>query len=383
LQSKIAPMSPVVQKILRFTLGLSIFALGTLLMYSLIGMKEPPSVIIPETLPRSVKSARVFNEDNEPRIPVEGKVEAWQRIDLFSEVNGVLNLGGKEFRDGVSFKEGEVILALDDSEARLSLKSTMAQFLQLTSGILSTIKVDFPDRIDEWEVYVNSIDINNTLQALPHPKSDRERFYIINRGVEASYHSIKSSEERLSKFKITAPFDGFVSTALVNPGSLVIGGQPLGVFVGIEDYEIKSSLNSDFLKYINEGDRVEFFFKGEVVAQGRLDRISSNVNPTTQSATVYFRLSSTNDSFELRDGIYLPGELIANGIENCFDVNVGLIEDDKLFSIEDGILVYSDVEILFQTYERAFVRGLEDGTMILSDQLSDAFEGMKVNPLLN
>lgn len=376
-------MSPVVQKTLRFILGLSIFSLGTLLMYSLIGMKESPSVIIPETLPRSVKSAKVFNEDNEPRIPVEGKVEAWQRIDLFSEVNGVLNLGGKEFREGVSFKEGEVILALDDSEARLSLKSTMAQFLQSTSGILSTIKVDFPDRIHEWEDYVNSIDINNTLQDLPHPKSDRERFYIINRGVEASYHSIKSAEERLSKFKITAPFDGFVSTALVNPGSLVIGGQPLGVFVGIEDYEIKSSLNSDFLTYINEGDRVEFFSKGEVVAEGRLDRISSNVNPTTQSATVYFRLSSTNDNFELRDGIYLPGELIASSIENCFDVNVGLIEDDKLFSIEDGVLVYSDVEILFQTYERAFVRGLEDGTVILSDQLSDAFEGMKVNPLLN
>ena len=376
-------MSPVVQKILRFTLGLSIFALGTLLMYSLIGMKEPPSVIIPETLLRSVKSVKVFNEDNEPRIPVEGKVEAWQRIDLFSEVNGVLNLGGKEFREGVSYKEGEVILALDDSEARLSLKSTMAQFLQLTSGILSTIKVDFPDRIDEWEDYVNSIDMNNTLQDLPHPKSDRERFYIINRGVEASYHSIKSSEERLSKFKITAPFDGFVSAALVNPGSLVIGGQPLGVFVGIEDYEIKSSLNSDFLTYINEGDRVEFFSKGEVVAEGSLDRISSSVNPTTQSATVYFRLSSTNDNFELRDGIYLPGELIASSIENCFDVNVGLIEDDKLFSIEDGVLVYSDVEILFQTYERAFVRGLEDGTVILSDQFSDSFEGMKVNPLLN
>ena len=150
-------MSPVVQKTFRFILGLSIFSLGTLLMYSLIGMKESPSVIIPETLPRSVKSAKVFNEDNEPRIPVEGKVEAWQRIDLFSEVNGVLNLGGKEFREGVSFKEGEVILALDDSEARLSLKSTMAQFLQSTSGILSTIKVDFPDRIHEWEDYVLSL----------------------------------------------------------------------------------------------------------------------------------------------------------------------------------------------------------------------------------
>lgn len=376
-------MSPLLKKIIRLTSGLAIISMGFIFMNALIGMKEPPTVIIPETLPRPVKTQKVFNSVNEPRIPVEGKVEAWQRIDLFAEVNGVLKIGGKEFREGVTFMEGEEIIKLDDSEARSSLRSARAQFLQLTSGILSTIRIDFPDRIDVWESYVTSIDINNSLHDLPTPASDREKFYVINRGVESSYHSIKSSEDRLSKFSITAPFDGFVSSALVKPGSLVLGGQPLGVFVGIDEYEIKSSLNSDYLEYIEEGDRVEFFNNEVLVAEGRLDRISSNVNPTTQSATAYFKLSSTENNFHLRDGIYLPGELIAKGIENCYEVNVGLIENDKIFAIENDELTFMDVEIVFKTYEKALVRGLNDGTVILSGQISDSFVGMKVNPSPN
>ena len=117
-----------------------------------------------------------------------------------------------------------------------------AQFLQLTSSTLINNKNRFSRKNwNVWEAYVNSIEIDEPLPGLPEPTSDRERFYIINRGIDASYYSIKASEERLSKFSITAPFDGFVSTALVKPGSLVISGQPIGVFVGTNKFEIKSS----------------------------------------------------------------------------------------------------------------------------------------------
>ena len=373
-------MSPLTQKAIRIVAGLAIMMVAVFIMNGLIGMKEPPSVVLPESNPWPVHTVVVKNQLNEPRIPVEGKVEAWQRVDLIAEVNGVLSLGGKEFREGVKYIRGETILSLDDSEARSSLRSARAQFLQLTSGILSTIKIDFPDRINVWESYVNNIEIDEALPILPEPNSDRERFYIINRGIDASYHSIKSSEERLSKFSITAPFDGFVSTALVKPGSLVIGGQPIGVFVGTSQFEIKSSLNSEYLGFIKIGDKVEFMSGDQIVAKGKLDRISSSVNPTTQSATVYFKLSSKSDEFVLRDGMYLSGSLIAKGIDNCFELNAGLIDNGKLYAVENDQLVHSNVEVVFKSFETALVQGLEDGTVVMTDQLSDAFEGMKVNP---
>ena len=159
-------MNPLLKKIIRLIAGIAIIALGLFVMNGLIGMKEPPSVTLPENNPRPVKTIVVANSSISPRIPVEGMVEAWRRIDLFAEVNGVLSLGGKEFREGVKFSEGNVILKLDDSEARSQLKSARAQFLQLVTSTLATIKVDFPHRFEEWEEYVRSIDIDSTLPSL-------------------------------------------------------------------------------------------------------------------------------------------------------------------------------------------------------------------------
>ena len=376
-------MNPIFKKVIRFVAGLAIIFVGVFIMNGLIGMKEPPSVVLPENSPRPVKAMVVSNTTIQPRIPVEGKVEAWQRIDLIAEVNGLLSRGGKEFREGERFSKGEVILQLDDSEARASIKSARATFLQLVTGTLSTIKIDFPDRIDEWESFVKSIDINDSLPELPNPQSDRERFYIINRGIESSYHSIRSSEERLSKFTIRAPFNGFVSTAMVKPGSLVLGGAPLGVFVGTGDYEVRSSINSEFIQYVKIGDKVEFFSKGKVVAEGRLDRISSSVNPATQSATVYFKINSKSRDFDLRDGMYLPGELITGGIENCIQLEVGLINSNKVFTVVNGELTSSEVQVLFETYETALVSGLKNGEVVMTDQFSGAYAGMTVNPSTN
>lgn len=373
-------MSPIVKRIVRFVAGAAIIFVGIVFMNGLIGMKEAPAVVLPETHAIPVNTEIVTNGTFSPEIPVEGKVEAWNRIDLFAEVNGVLNIGGKEFREGVRYKKGEVILKMDDSEARASLKGARSQFLQLVTSMLSSIKIDFPERIDAWEAFVQSIDVNENLPALPTAQSDREGFYIINRGIDASYHTIKASEERLSKFSLVAPFDGFVANALVKPGALVRGGQPIGTFVGTGEYEIKSSISSEFIDELRLDDRVEFRNEsGVVVADGKLDRISANVNPATQSATAYFKIN-TREGIELRDGMYLAGTLFSATLDSCYKVPVSLIEGGAVYTIENDRLVSTRVEVLFKSFESALVSGLENGTVLLSETLSDAYEGLQVNP---
>jgi multidrug efflux pump subunit AcrA (membrane-fusion protein) len=371
-------MSPLVKRIVRFLAGAAIIFVGIVFMNGLIGMKEAPAVVLPETHAIPVNTEIVKNDIYSPEIPVEGKVEAWHRIDLFAEVNGVLNIGGKEFREGVKYQKGEVILNMDDSEARASLKGARAQFLQLVTSVLSTIKLDFPDKIDAWEEFVRSVDIDSTLPELPSASSDRESFYIVNRGIDASYHAIKSSEERLAKYSLVAPFDGFVANTLVKPGALVRGGQPMGTFVGIGEYEIKSSVASEFIDELKLGDKVEFKSEGQVVAEGTLDRISSNVNPATQSATAYFKINSIG--LELRDGMYLAGTLYSAPLDSCYKVPVSLVENNQVYTIENDALVLSEVQVLFKSFESALITGLEDGTVLLSETLSDSYEGLQVNP---
>ena len=375
-------MSPLLQKVLRLLAGVLILFVGFFMMQSLIGMKQSPSVTLPETMARPVRTTVVINTQVTPKVPVEGRVQAWNRIDLFAEVNGVLSLMGEDFREGKSFKEGEIILNLDDSESRSNLKSARSVYLQLVTGMLASIQVDFPERIKVWEQYVESIDVTKALPSLPAPESKREEYFIVNRGIQASFYSIKASEERVSKFTVRAPFDGFVAQALVKPGALVRAGQPLGLFVGTDVYEIQTAVHSRYLATINIGDKVIFHDENDlVVAEGKVDRIAGNVNASTQSATVFCKVrASENRQDQMRDGRYLSGFIESSEIENAFEIQRNLIDgEEKVFVVNSNELAKMSVVQEFRSIETAIVSGMPNGTLILSDPITGAYLGMPVS----
>jgi membrane fusion protein (multidrug efflux system) len=375
-------MSPLLQKVLRLLAGVLILFVGFFMMQSLIGMKQSPSVTLPETMARPVRTTVVFNTQVTPKVPVEGRVQAWNRIDLFAEVNGVLSLMGEDFREGKTFKEGEIILNLDDSESRSNLKSARSVYLQLVTGMLASIQVDFPERIEVWEQYVESIDVTKALPSLPTPESKREEYFIVNRGVQASFYSIKASEERVSKFTVRAPFDGFVAQALVKPGALVRAGQPLGLFVGTDVYEIQTAVHSRYLTTVKIGDKVLFHDENDlVVAEGKVDRIAGNVNPSTQSATVFCKVrASANRQDQMRDGRYLSGFIESSEIKNAFEIQMNLIDGEgEVFVINSNELAKMSVVQEFRSIETAIVSGMPNGTLILSDPITGAYLGMPVS----
>jgi len=375
-------MSPLLEKALRLLAGILILSVGFFVMQGLIGMKQSPSVTLPETMARPVRTTVVLNSEVTPKVPVEGRVQAWNRIDLFAEVNGVLSLTGEDFREGKSFKDGEIILNLDDSESRSNLKSARSIYLQLVTGMLASIQVDFPERIEDWEQYVESIDVTKSLPSLPAPESKREEYFIVNRGVQASFYSIKASEERVSKFTVRAPFDGFVAQALVKPGSLVRACQPLGLFVGTDMYEIQTAVHSRYLATVKVGDKVRFNDENDiVVAEGKVDRIAGNVNASTQSATVFCKVrASSNGQDQMRDGRYLSGFIESSEIQNAFEIQMNLIDgEEKVFVINSNKLDKMSVVQEFRSIETAIVSGMPNGTLILSDPISGAYLGMPVS----
>ena len=372
-------MSPLVQTVLRFLSGVAILIVGVVVMNGLIGMKESPKISLPEPVARPVLTQVVQNTDIVPRIPVEGRVEAWHRIDLFVEVNGVLQLGGVEFREGTTYMKGDVILSLDDTESRANLKGARSKFVQLVTGMLASIKIDFPERSGVWDNYVASIDVANVLPELPKAATDREGYFVVNRGVEASFHTIKASEDRASKFIIRAPFDGFVAKAMVRPGSLVRAGQPVGLFVGTGVYEIKTAVHARFLKSLKIGAEVVFEDEnGLRVAKGKVDRVSGNVNSTTQSATVFCKVNGLIDG-EMRDGRYLSGFISASEIKNVVEIPLNLFDSEgDIFEVTSGKLLKINPNQEFLSIKSLVVSGIPDGTVILREPVMGAYVGMEV-----
>lgn len=372
------------KSILRFVAGLAILAVGIFVMKGLVGMKTEPPVKSRPVTARPVKATEVVLVANQPHTPIEGRVDALYRMSLFAEVNGVLAIGGKEFREGTRFRRGEVILRMDDREPRSALVAQRSQFLQSLSVALADLRVDFPEAWSAWMDYVESFDVTKAMAPLPEPRDQRERLFLANRGILSSYHNIRSAEERLAKFQVVAPFDGVMTEAFVQPGGLVRAGQPMGTFVGDGAFEVKSAVHARYLPVLAAGDSVAFFEESGIqVAVGQVNRIASNVDPATQSASVFCGIRAV-ESDQLRDGRYLSGAIVSTPILESFALRVDLISpSNTLFVVseenDEQVLRERKVEVLFRSQEIAIVRGLADGFRVLAEPMNGTYDGMPVN----
>ena len=366
--------------VLRGLAGLAILAFGLMVMNVLIGMKGTPPVKPRSASARLVKVMPALSADLAPQVSIEGRVQALNRMTVLSEVNGVLPVGGKEFREGVAYGEDEAMLRLDDSELRASLVAQRSQWLQLLAGALADLQVDFPDRADVWFDLVQTLDVTAALPPLPEAASDRERLYLTSRGIVSGYHNIKANEARLEKFTVRAPFEGVVVGAQVQPGSMVRAGQPVGTLVGTGMYEVKSAVHARHLPLLKSGNVVALRDEtGSVVASGEVSRISGNVDPTTQSASVFCEVTS-KDGRALRDGRFLSGHVEGRPLEDVMALNEVLLTGNgtEVFVVKDGLLTLVSVEVLHRDADVVLVRGLVEGMQVLAEPVSGAYDGMLV-----
>jgi multidrug efflux pump subunit AcrA (membrane-fusion protein) len=372
----------MMNKALRGVAGFAILAFGLMVMNALIGMKETPAVKPRSASARMVKGMPALNATLAPEVAIEGRVQALNRMTILSEVNGMIPVGGKELREGVAFSQGEAMLRLDDSELRANLVAQRSQWLQLVASCLADIQIDFPDRSDEWRALVQDMQVEERLPALPEPKTDRERLYLTSRGVISGYHNIVASEERLDKYTLRAPFEGVATGVLVQPGSMVRAGQPIGTLVGTGAFEVKSAVHARHLSVVAVGDDVVLTQEnGEVVARGTVSRISGNVDPTTQSASVHCEVRAT-EGHVLRDGRFLSGRIQGRPMDGVMQLDEALIEgDDEVYVIRDGRLDVAKVTVKHKDQDAVLVEGLEPGETLLAEPVSGAHVGMLVDPI--
>lgn len=371
----------MLKTVLRGLAGLAILAVGIFVMNALIGLKGTPPVNPRPAVARTVKVQPAAPDTLVPTVGIEGRVQALNRMTVLSEVSGLLPVGGKEFREGVRYRQGEVMLRVDDAEPRANLVAQRSQWLQLLAGSLADLAIDFPERAQAWQAYVRGLDVTRTLEAMPEPASERERLYLTGRGIVSGYHAIRSAEERLDKFTVRAPFTGVVTGTAVEPGSLVRAGQPLGSLVGTETFEVKSAVHARHLDRLAVGNAVTLTDEaGRTVAMGRVARISGTVDMTTQSASVYSEVMAVEGS-SLRDGRYLSGTVALDAMVDVVALDAALLvqgDAPGVFAIRDGRLVVAGVEVMHRDADRVLVRGIAAGEPLLAEPVSGAHEGMLV-----
>ena len=354
--------------------------LGLSLLIFKILTKEAPAVApkVVQTM-KLVKWLEVSNNSVAYTLPVTGRLQALNKIELYAEVQGILRGSSQDFRAGKVYGAGQVLVDLDDSEAQASTLSQRSSYLNTLTQVLPDIKIDYPEEYPAWESYLERLDPTRNTPPPPATENKKLKLYLTSRGVISGYYSLKSAENRLGKYRITAPFHGVLSQALVSPGTLVRPGQKLGEFTGDGWYEMEASLALADVASLKVGASVALSspdVKGSWV--GRVERINERVDPATQTVLAYIQVKGEG----LRDGMYMHANLGQLEIPQAMKIDRKiLVGTNEVFVIQqDSTLQRVEVELVRVTPSFVIVRGLEDGVRIMNENFPGASSGMKVIP---
>ncbi len=358
-------------------LGLFIIVGGVMGFNLLASMKTPRPKKPVFSSKRIVDTLRVNNQNLATQLQIDGQLVAFDKIDLYTEVSGTLVASDRPFKEGSYFPKGSVLIKVDDKEAKLSVQAQKSSLLNAITQMMPDLKIDYPNSFKHWEKYLDQFSIEGPIKAFPEPIDKQEKLFIASRNLYSQYYSIKSAEERLSKYVIRAPFSGVLTQSSINAGTLVRTGQKLGELMNTSQYELEATIALKDLKYLKVGNQVELFSDAiEGSWKGKVKRINNQIDPNTQSVKVFVSVIGQN----LKEGMYLKGTVEGSKIDRAVKIDKGLLVDNtNIYEIKDTILALHPVEVVKITEQHAIVRGIKDGTVLLKNHFPGMYDGMSVN----
>jgi multidrug efflux pump subunit AcrA (membrane-fusion protein) len=358
---------------------LVIIALGVVSSFAFASMKKAPKRKMSVNTKMSVPVVKVINKEISLSIPVVGKLIAKDKIEIYSEVAGVMKRTNKDLLEGIQYRKGVLMVSINSDEYRQSLKSRKSDLMNLISKTLPDLKFDYPDSYKQWLSYLNEFDVNNKLSTLPTPINSREKFYISAKGIYKSFYDIEGMQTRLAKYKMYAPFDGVITACNIKPGTLVRAGQKLGEFVKDSQYELAVSLSIKELSLVSVGNKVNLSSDEMTdTFTGKVSRINSSIDSKTQTIMAYVAVNSKL----LKEGMFLKAEILSDKKVMGFSLNRKLLQDaNMVFCVENNIVKEERVNIIQQKTDELIVSGLKDG-ILLSTKTKNLHEGLEVNASL-
>ena len=361
-----------------------IIVLGFFVMF-ILGSTEKTSnkhEVEPEV--RLVETSTVNFGDLVLEIEGNGIVESKKTLNIISEATGPVIFAKNDLKDGTFVKKGEIILEIDSREVENSLYTLRSEFLNAIALVLPEIKIEDQATYNKWYEYFHSLDLKNTTPELPEILNSQENIKLSTRNVFSKFYAVKNQEILLSKYKIIAPFSGYIKSNGVVEGSYVSRGIHLCTLADPVNVEIAVPLLTEEVNLINFSSppEVKIFpdkHEGEII-KGKIYRKETLLNRNSQTINVY--VSFTNNRLNT---YYLPGNYVKVKIEGSFLKDVAKIprhivdNNNFVYTMEDGKLARKKVELVTIQGNNAIIKKSDNEEMqIVTTILQKPLIGMKI-----
>ncbi len=333
---------------------------------------------------RLVETQSVNFEDLVLEIEGNGVVVSQRSLNIVSEATGPVMLAKNDLKDGTYVKNGELILEVDSREVKNNLFTYRSEFMNALALVLPEIKIENELSYNKWREYFNSLDIHESVPDLPEIDNTQEKIKLSGRGIFSKYYAVINQEILLSKFRITAPFSGYIKSNGIIKGSFVSKGQQLFTLSDAVNVEIAVPLLIEEVNLIDFSNppAAKIFpdkYQNEIL-YGKIFRKETLLNRNSQTLNVY--VSFTNNRLNSH---FLPGNYVSVKIEGAKLKNVAKIpryvvdNESYVFTMEGGKLARRKVDVIAFQGNYAIIKKVSDQDMtIITTILQKPLIGMNI-----
>lgn len=226
----------------------------------------------------SVSVAKVQEQTWRQHISAVATLDARQGAHLTAQTSAII--AAVKFESGQMTKQGDLLVQLNDSQARAQLAKDQAS---LENAL---------------------IELRRQTKLIAHKATSQEALQTAQASVREARASVDADKAQLANLQIRAPFDGHLGLRTVSPGQYVTAGS------GVVDIQQWNPLRVVFdipqrqLPQIALGDAVSLSVTGypNQTFKGKISALGASVSSSTRSVRVEARIDNPDDL--LRPGMY-------------------------------------------------------------------------------
>ena len=348
---------------------------GTFFIISLLrATKDEPVMLVIEEKSWPVSVIEAQYGDVNPTLALFGEVITSRRSELRALVGGQVIEVGENFKEGAVVKKGELLLKIDDFEYRNSVIEETAK--------LEVMNRDF-ERADELfkqgsisEQFRDNALLEKTQQELV----------------------LSESEKDLRDTELFAPFDGVINDVQATLGKQVSTfNDKIGEIIDIKNMEVRFSISkAQYGRLLEDesaivGRAIEMKWavgQRDLIFDAYISRVGAEITSNTGGVNIFANIELDNDQeTPLRPGAFVRLRMPDKTYKSVISIpETAVYEDEYIYIIKDQRLKkavimisgYDQSNVLIQPAEELMI---QNGDLIVTNQLREAGEGVKVDIL--
>lgn len=302
----------------------------------------------------------------------QGSVMARTETQAASEVSGRVISVADNFETGAAFKEGDVLLTIDDADYIAALATSRAEEADAALAV-ATEKARAAQAQRDWKrLGTTGKKPTDLVLRKPQMVSAEAR-------LEASKAAVSRAQRNLDRTRLRAPYDGRIRSTATDVGSYVTVGSPLAEMYATDRLEVMLPLSSEDFAFIekNPGTEITLRSRGETIG-ATLSRISGEVDTKTRQVSV---IAALPEDSKLLPGEFVTAEITGITLDNTIAIpRRALYGTGQVLSVDnDDRLRFRDVTVARTSGETVYISdGVSSGDRIATTTLAAPVDGMEV-----